>query len=166
MTNSKPISGGRLYIFDTNVFMTLGVYYRKRFPTIWATMDTLADGGELISVRESRRELDHLCHYDHVNEWIERYKHIFLIASDNECEIVAKIFSSEQYRGLVKNKNIRKGSPVADPFIIAAAKTRNGIVVTQESSKYNGARIPAVCKELGIRCINLEGFLEEQSLEF
>ena len=144
--------------------MTLGVYYRKRFPTIWATMDTLADVGELISVRESRRELDHLCHYDHVNEWIERYKHIFLIASDNECEIVAKIFSSEQYRGLVKNKNIRKGSPVADPFIIAAAKTRNGSLL-RKSHQNQWSKIPAVCKELGIRCINLEGFLEEQSLE-
>lgn len=128
-------------------------------------MDTLADGGELISVREVRRELDLLCSSDHINEWIERYRHIFLIASDEECEIVASIFRSEQYRGLVRRKNILRGSPVADPFLIAAAKTRRGIVVTQESSESNGARIPAVCKELGIRCINLEGFLEQQHLE-
>ena len=155
-----------MYIFDTNVFMTIGVYYPKRFHTIWATIDKLADGGELISVREARSELDYICHYDHVNQWIEGHRQIFLIASDDECKIVAKIFSSEQYRGLVKQQNIIKGSPVADPFLIAAAKTRNGIVVTQESAKSNGARIPTVCKELGINCINLEGFLEQQGLEF
>jgi hypothetical protein len=162
----RAISGGSLYIFDTNVFITLGYYYLKRFPTIWARIDTLADDGKLISVREVRRELDLIGSSDHVNEWVRRYRHIFVIASDEECGIVASIFLNGQYRGLVRRKNILKGSPVADPFIIAAAKTRNGIVVTEESAKSKGARIPAVCNELGIKCINLEGFLEEQGLKF
>ena len=157
---------GWIVLFDTNVFITLGYYYQKRFPTIWGRMDALADGGELISVREVRRELDLLCSSDHVNKWIERYRHIFLIASNEECKIVANIFRSDQYRGLVRRKNILRGSPVADPFLIAAAKTRNGIVVTQESAESNGARIPAVCSELSIQCINLESFLEQQGLEF
>jgi hypothetical protein len=118
LNDSRAISGGSLYIFDTNVFITLGYYYRKRFPTIWARMDTLADGGELISVREVRRELDLLCSSDHVNEWIDRYRQIFLIPSSYECEIVANILRTEQYRGLVRRKNIIRSSPVADPFLI------------------------------------------------
>jgi hypothetical protein len=39
-------------------------------------------------------------------------------------------------------------------------------VVTQESAESNGERIPAVCREFGIKCINLESFLEEQGLVF
>jgi hypothetical protein len=162
----RAISGGRLYIFDTNVFITLGYYYLKRFPTIWKRIDTLADEKELISAREVRRELNRICSSDYVNEWIERHRNIFVIASDEECGIVASIFRNRQYRGLVRRKNILKGLPVADPFIIAAAKTRNGIVVTEESAESKGARIPSVCDELGVECNNLEGFLEQQDLKF
>jgi hypothetical protein len=155
-----------MYVFDTNVFITLGYYYPKRFPTIWTKIDELADENELISVREVRRELDRNCSSDDMNEWIERYRRIFVIASNEECAIVASIFRNRQYCGLVRRKNILKGLPVADPFIIAAAKTRNGIVVTEESAAIKGARIPAVCDKFNVECTNLEGFLEQQDLKF
>ena len=56
--------------------------------------------------------------------------------------------------------------PVADPFIVAAAKVRNFCVVTQESNKIKGARIPNACKEFDVQCIDLEGFLEREKLEY
>lgn len=155
-----------MYVFDTNVFRSLGLYYPKRFPTIWNRINELTENNNLISVREVRRELEANCASEHVNSWIQKYRHIFLIPSNEECEIVTDIFKKEQYRGLVKRQNMLKGFPVADPFIIAAAKNRNGCVVTQESLKLGGARIPTACKEMKIDCVNLEGFLEKEKLTY
>ncbi len=59
-----------------------------------------------------------------------------------------------------------KGIPVADPFIIAAAKVHKGCVVTQESLKLGGARIPTVCADLKVECIDLEKFLEQEQLKY
>lgn len=156
-----------MYVFDTNVFISLGMYYPKRFPTIWERVNALADSGKLVSVREVRRELETNCSSEHVLNWVNQYRHIFHISTNEECEIVSQIFRKPQYRGFVKINNILKGMPVADPFIIASAKVRDFCVVTQESSnKPQGARIPNACKDFGVECIDLEGFLERENLEY
>ncbi len=57
---------------------------------------------------------------------------------------------------------MRNGDPVADPFLIAAAKDKNALLVTQE--KDEGIRIPSVCRDLVVRCINLETFFDIERL--
>lgn len=155
-----------MYVLDTNVFISLGLYYPKRFPTIWERVNSLADAGGLISVREVRRELGTKCSSEHILVWINNYRHIFQIPSNAECNIVSSIFQKPQYQGFVKRNNILKGLPVADPFIIAAAKVRKYFVVTQESNKSKGARIPTACKDFGVTCIDLENFLERENLKY
>ena len=155
-----------MYVIDTNVFISLGLYYPKRFPTIWERVDSLADSGDLVSVREVRRELETNCSSEHVLNWVEQYRHIFHIPTNEECQIVSEIFKKNQYLGFVKRKNILKGMPVADPFIIAAAKVKGFCVVTQESNKSKGARIPTACIDFEVECIDLEGFLEREKLEY
>ena len=156
-----------MYVLDTNAFYILGNYYPSRFPTIWEHIDRLATAGELISVREVRNELEYVCSFEHINNWIQVHRHIFHIANAHECQIVAEIFQRAQYRGLVRRKRILKGSPVADPFVIASAKSRRrGCVVTQEENRPDGARIPTVCDQMEVRWLNLEGFFEEQELKY
>jgi hypothetical protein len=126
----------------------------------------MAVSGSLVSVREVRRELETSCSSEFILNWLEQYRHIFHIPTNEECKIVAEIFQKPQYLGFVKRNNILKGMPVADPFIIAAAKIRNFYAVTQESNKPKGARIPAACKDFDVKCIDLEGFLEREKLEY
>lgn len=155
-----------MYIFDTNVFLTLGHYYPSRFPTIWAKMNELVNSDKIQSVKEVKRELEINSHFEHIKQWVQDNSSIFRPPSKEEGVVVAQIFQKEQYRRLVKRQNLLKGLPVADPFIIAAAKVRHGIVVTQESLKIGGARIPTVCMELGIKCIDLEKLLEYENLKY
>jgi len=155
-----------MYVIDTNVFIALGFYYPQRFPTVWERVNVLADSGKLISVREVRRELETNCASEHLQSWIDQYRHIFYIPTNEECKIVSQLFKNPQYLGFVKRKNILKGMPVADPFIIAAAKIKKFCVVTQESNKPRGARIPNACKDFAVDCINLEGFLEREKLKY
>jgi Domain of unknown function (DUF4411) len=155
-----------MYIFDTNVFWAIGNFYPSRFPTIWAKIDKLAENGALRSVKEVRREIERNCPFDCVEEWVKNNRDLFLPPDEEESKIVAEIFKKEQYRNLVRREKMLKGIPVADPFLIAAAKVHKGCVVTQESLKPGGARIPTVCADLKIECIDLEGFLEREQLKY
>ena len=60
----------------------------------------------------------------------------------------------------------------ADAYVIALARLRSGIVVTQETSaaeKRNPKRthfIPDVCRELGVPCISLLGLIRREGWSF
>src|SRR5687767_14683297 len=111
-----------MYIFDTNVFYALGHYYPSRFPTIWGRLEDLVKDGSLQSVREVLRELESNCPFETIEEWATAHRSIFQPPSEQEMKFVANIFQKTQYQGFVKKQNILKGRPVADPFVIAAAK--------------------------------------------
>jgi len=155
-----------IYIFDTNVFMAMGHFFPSRFPTIWAKIDELAQTKVLRSVKEVRREIEVNCPYDYIEAWVKKHHDIFLPPTEEESKIVSDIFKKEQYRGIVRREKMLKGLPVADPFIIAAAKANKACVVTQESLKPGGARIPTICSDLHVDCIDLEKFLEQQDLKY
>ena len=52
--------------------------------------------------------------------------------------------------------------PVADPFVIALAKVRDGCVVTEETMRPNAAKVPNVCEHFGIEYTNVEGFMNKE----
>ena len=123
----------------------------------------VAEGG-LYSIREVLRELERYNASEDIAEWVESNKRIFLMPTLDEIRIVTEIMNNTDYRALVARKKIRLGDPVADPFLIAASKSRNAQLVTQE--KDEGIRIPRVCRDLNVRCINLKEFLNIEGLRF
>ncbi len=155
-----------MYIFDTNVFHALGVFFPTRFPTIWRKIDELANNHVLQSVREVQREIEINCPFEFIEKWVNTHHDIFLIPNAEESRVLLELFKKEQYRGFVKREKMLKGLPVADPFIIAAAKVHNGCVVTRESLKHGGARIPTACAELKVDCIDLEEFFKREELKY
>lgn len=155
-----------MYILDTNALYALGNYYPKRFPTIWKHIDQLADAGEFASVKEVRREIEHNCPFPHIEDWVKAHRFAFRKPDAQELEIVADIFKHAQFIGLVRATHIKRGLPVADPFLIAAAKVHDGILVTQESHKKSAARIPTICEYYDVKCINVEQLLEMEGLEY
>ena len=155
-----------MYIFDKNVFISLGHYYTGRFQTIWGRINDMVDNGNLRSVRVVRREIETNCPFKYIAQWVKDHSYIFMTPTEAELMIVRDIFRSEQYRGLVRRQNIIRGLPVADPFIVAAGKFYEALVVTQESLLSGAARIPTLCQELEVRWTDLEGFLEKEDLMY
>ncbi len=154
------------YIFDTCVFRTLDHYYPTRFPTLWRKIEELISTGRVWSVREVRRELDNQGTSDFMKDWLQENRTIFRISSPEELLFVRKLFENPRYVNLIKWQNILKGYPSADPFIISAGKVHGATVVTQESRNTHAVRIPQVCDEQAVSCINLERFLELEGLIF
>lgn len=155
-----------LYVLDTNVISALRSYYPSPFRSLWKQLDKLLDDGRLVSVREVARELDRLEHPEWLTKWTKRQRGFFAAPTAAETRFVAEIFAVPHFRSMVERKAQLRGEPVADPFVIAAARARGGCVVTQERAKPHSAKIPNVCKHFGVPCLDLEGLMAEQGWSY
>ena len=153
-------------MFDTSAFIVLKNFYPGTFTTLWNRIDTLVANGTIVSVREVFNELHNYNDADFVQDWAKQHKAVFAKPSNDELLFVQKILAIPHFQVLIGNKAILKGTPVADPFVVAAAMVKGATVVTQEGLKPNAAKIPNVCEEFGIPCVDLEAFMAEQGWTF
>ena len=154
-----------IYVFDSSPFIDLfRHYYPQRFPTLWENFNDLISRQTIVSVQEVRRELERK--EDRLSDWAGNHKELFLPPDVRESRFVAEIFKIKHFRVLIEKKEQYIEGPAADPFIIAKAKIIPGCVVTQEKLKANAAKIPNVCKHFDIRCVDLEGFMEQENWIF
>jgi Domain of unknown function (DUF4411) len=154
------------YVFDNSSLSKLKHYFPNVFKSIWGGLDALIEAGELISTREVWNELQLGAPHPHVHPWLSARKQIFLIPNGSELKVVAEILAIPHFQSLIGTKQQLNGTPVADPFVIALAKTRKATVVTEEEFKPNAAKIPNVCKHFKVPCKNLEEFMQLQNWAF
>ena len=154
------------YVFDSNTLIVIfNHYYPKRFLSFWEKFHALVSSGKLISVREVFNEIG--SSKDSLGRWAKEHKNmLFLESTNEELKFVGEIFQVQHFQAMIRKQERLKGKPVADPFVIARAKISDACVVTQEKNTENAAKIPNVCDHFGIRCINLEGFMEEENWTF
>ena len=154
-----------IYVFDTNIFRELEGYYPDIFTTFWELFQAEVDKGDIVSVREVWRELE-ACPETSVIEWAKTNSEIFRPPTPAEAAFVGEIFAVPHFGQLISAKAQTTGQPVADPFLIAAAKIYVGTVVTQARLKPNAAKIPNVCEHFRIPCITLAGFVKSKRWSF
>jgi hypothetical protein len=154
------------YIFDTSSLIKLKHFYPNIFQSVWVGLDKLVKEGYFISTREVWNELDGRDQGVHLNKWLKQNKSIFKIPTRAELLLVSEILKVKHFQNLIGNLHRLKGTPVADPFVIACAKINEGTVVTEEVHKPNAAKIPNVCKKFNIKYMNLHQFMESQNWKF
>lgn len=155
-----------LYVFDSGSIRVLRNYYPRRFPSFWRNLEDAIKADSVISVREVFNELEDLLSGHPLWDWVEGNKRLFVTPSAEETAFVAQIFTVSHFRMLVGETQRLRGKPVADPFVIAVARTRQGKVVTEETLRPNAAKIPNVCQHFQVPYLNMEGFLTENGWEF
>jgi hypothetical protein len=99
-------------------------------------------------------------------DWVDANRGIFSAPTTEELEFVAEIFRIPHFQQLVGPKQLARGTPVADPFVISRARVINGTVVTEEVLKPNAAKIPNVCAHFNVECINLETLLAREGWRY
>ncbi|MGA2478937.1 MAG: DUF4411 family protein [Spirochaetia bacterium] len=131
------------------------------FPALWTSMDILIAGGSLRATDEVRVELERKD--DEVLAWAAGRDGFFVELDDRIQMAVTNILS--QYPKLLDTRSNRSG---ADPFVIALAQIENSAVVTGERLTNSLLRpnIPDVCRELGIRSMNILELIREQNWHF
>ncbi len=150
------------YVIDSSSLIELNRRYPiDVFPTLWKNVETLISKGQLISHREVLKEISLMD--DSLKKWAKKQKKFFKKLDERQMEIVREIL--RKYPSLAKSDN---ETAAADPFVIALAvemgsapqKTlfqtvKGRIIVTEEKLRGNKVKIPFVCKEYNIECINI-----------
>lgn len=154
------------YVIDTCSLRVFNSYYPERFPSIWAHLQEAVDDGDLLSVKEVKRELSGLGVKPWLGDWVKRNSGIFHPPTEEEAEFIGEIFRVAHYRRLIGQRQALSGQPVADPYLIAAAKINGYTVVSEEEAKPNSAKIPIVCNHYGVACVNLDKFMGQMGWSY
>lgn len=162
----------KIYCFDTSAFVTLSRTSENiiELPkTLWEYLEGMMKSGEIISHRLVFDEINsNTKNPDFITKWITDKKDCFLNRTDVQIAEISKIV--KKFPGLIDYTYEREQ---ADPWLIALAieKSRESdlfeicasVVVSQENPN-SSKKIPAVCKEFGIRHLSLREFFDEIGL--
>jgi hypothetical protein len=128
------------------------------FPSFWDRLATLIATGEVVACREVLRELER--RDKDLHNWCEAHHGFAIEIDDPMQEHVIEIMG--KYPKFVDE---RTGKSAGDPFVIALAMRHNpGLVVVTEENGGTAQRpkIPFVCQEENVPCINLLQLIREQ----
>jgi hypothetical protein len=154
-----------IYVFDTNSFSEMSPYFPDVFPAFWAKFEEAAAEEKITSTREVLRELNE-GPQNHILDWCNNNKKLFTTPDQSELLFVQRIFAIPQFQQLIGQKQLLRGTPVADPFIIARAAAVGGSVVSEESPRPSKLNIPAVCQHFNIPCMKLGDFMRAKRWSF
>lgn len=155
------------YSLDTSSLMEWQARYYPLdvFPSVAAKIFALIQAGRFLAAGLVQEEIQAVGTNELLN-WANDNPAVFIPTP----EILAEALSIQnQFAGL---RDPKAEFEEADAYVIALARLRRGIVVTQEtpaSEKRNPKRthyIPDVCRELGISSISLLGLMRREHWSF
>lgn len=154
---------GTLYSFDTSAFIKgrRDLLPPDVFVTLWTKIEQAIAAGVIRASDEVWREVSK--RDDTIKGWATSQSDLFVLL-DHDIQTATRRILAEH----PKLMGGGGGRNEADPFVIALACARAGVVVTEEtlSNSMDKPRIPNVCDALSVRCINLVQFVREQKWTF
>jgi hypothetical protein len=150
-----------LYVFDSNAF----IYMQRHCPqdifvSLWQKIEEMIAAGQIISPVEVLEELK--MGNDSLITWAETHGSIF-IPSVEEIQLVVRKILGKYPNLAIASKSANN----ADPFLIALAKIKNGIVITDEKIGTElKPKIPFVCKAYNVPCLSFHDLLRKLKITF
>jgi hypothetical protein len=155
------------YCLDSNFFIQAwNEYYPPDFcKNYWDVIDMLSKRGIIYSPVEVKEELESKS--DELAEWVKDKNYLFKSTTVEITEALVEIFNkNKQHKYLIDN---RKKRNLADPWVIAHAYFHGSTVVTKEAYGLGAKKtikIPDVCINMNINCINDFDFIREVNMVF
>ena len=152
-----------MYSVDTNAFMDWQARYYPTddFKSLAAQLNGLVAVGRIRAAALVREEIDAVGTPELMG-WAKSNADVFVPTQDLLADALA---IQNQFPGL---RDPKAEHEEADGYVVALARLRDGIVVTQETpaAEKNRPRrthfIPDVCRELGVPCISLLGLMRRE----
>ena len=164
-----------MYLLDSNIYINFYDRYYKMnyFPTFWSTLPSILNS----NVKIAEVILDENYQDPSFKEWLAQNYSPSLINHKEDSSEWGQVLAHVKSCGFYKDSALFSGrgwanEKIADAWLIAIAKKLNLTIVTDEARNVNlnlinpskNAKIPDVCDQLGIRCINMNQFFDEVSL--
>lgn len=158
-----------IYLLDANTYIEAkNRYYDMEFcPAYWDWLDQQFVMGVASSIDMIGRELKD--GNDDLAEWVKA-RGVQFIPNDDDAtqevftEIVHFVMSKD-FNPAYRDQFLAK----ADPWLIAKAKTIGATVVTHESALSDATKkvkVPNICRQFEVRCIDTFSFLRETQAKF
>lgn len=150
----------QIYIIDASALIDANHNYNMKksiFTPIWDRLSEMFESKTLLSsieIFDEVRDTD-------LKKWLRTYKECFVPLSEKIQNNAIKIL--DKYPHMINvNKGQKAGSSSGDPFLVATAMSiPDSIIVTNEKSGGIGsAKMPNVCHNYEIECINLLEFID------
>jgi len=148
------------YSFDTSSILNgrRDLLPPATFPTLWANIEEMIEAG---TVRSVDLVLDELAKRegDEIHKWAKARAGLVVPLTEDVQQAVRHVLAAHP-----RLIGVGSGRSGADPFVIALAMVRGGVVVSEETESRNPSKpkIPDACKALGVPCLNLMRFVLEQ----
>lgn len=156
------------YLFDEDVIINIFQHYpEKVFPQLHNDLQALIDTGGMLCVDAMFNNLGTTDKKktDAVSKFVEKNKKIFQKPTEEELIFIKEeLLAGKNYRErLIRNQDvIASTSDIADPYLIAKAHTQGYTLVTDEGER----KMPYVCREFKIKCINRINFFLEKDWKY
>jgi rRNA-processing protein FCF1 len=156
------------YCLDANFFVQgWNKYYSPDFCSgYWDIIDNLGKNGIVFIPQEVMSELQKKD--DNLKKWLKDKKHLEHKIDLNVQNCLKELYITDPSHKLLTNSE--KNRSMADPWVIAHAMAQNAIVVTKEVKDTNPnskkIKIPNVCENMNIECIDDFEFIRRMKLNF
>lgn len=156
-------AGEEIYSVDSSTLMDWQARYYPGdvFATLLGKVDELVSAGRFLSPALVRDEVKAVGTAELI-AWAEARPKIFVPTA---ALLPEALTIQGRFAGL---RDPKAEHEEADAYVIALARLRNGIVVTQETAaaeKHRPRRthfIPDVCRELGVPCVSFLGLMRRE----
>jgi hypothetical protein len=160
-----------IYSIDTCVFLDIwcpaemSMFSKHKLPELWGHIEKRIEEGKIIASKEVLDELERNAS-DELKEWLDKHKDMFVFdrVQLEKAELLINNFYAKYKRGYKPEIG-----DAADPFVIATAMVHKAVVLTQEAvqgphnpSEVKAPKIPTVCSNYGVECVNIQGFIERE----
>jgi hypothetical protein len=159
-----------IYLLDANAYINAkNLYYRMEFcPGFWEWLDQSFETGQVYSIGMVKNELSTFG--DQLSDWVKDRPDHFLAADDEATQLeFAQIVQFVMEHPVYTEPNRSSFLRVADPLLIAKAKTMGATVVTHESlvpGNSTKVKIPNICREFGVEYCSTFELLESLHAQF
>lgn len=159
---------GATYCLDANVLIQAWqkYYSPKFFPDYWKMLNYFGNIGKIFI---SEMVYDEIVRTeDDLAEWLKKSKIKVVKIDEPVTRCLQAIYAKNPLHiNLVDNTKARS---LADPWVIAHAMNEKATIVTKEEKvtalNSTKVKIPNVCENMNVRCINDFQFIEELNLQF
>ena len=159
------------YILDTGVFIQAkrSYYAFDLAPKFWESLIYHADNGQVYSIDKVKQELEK--GKDDLTEWaISHFDYAFASTDESDAiqayrDVIAWVNAQDQFLDYAKTEF----ADCADGWLIAYAKAKSNIVVTEERyepARRNKIKIPNVCEALNVEYIDTFEMLRRLGVRF
>ena len=159
-----------IYCLDANVLIQAWQkYYSPDIcPEYWELLNNFGESGKLFIPALVHEEITRT--EDELSNWLKLSKIPIRPITESVTKCLNKIYSTNpNHKYLVDSV---KGRSLADPWVIAHAIDERAIVVTKEekvtasNKKKNKIKIPDVCENMNVNCINDFQLIRKLGIKF